>query len=399
MKTIFSWTNNLKNSSLIYGLFIIGTTILLGYNLNGLLPGGSVQELEVVRITEGWPAILENMIWWPYYLLVKLARFLISDGILAARLVSLGLAIIAASSFLTISRRYWNMPVALLGTGLFIGNSWFIQMARVGAPEMFGISLILGFWLLYLNWQKQNGNQALFGGLIFLGLLALFVPLLVWFVIVALVFILTRQKISRIVITRNWQGLLAAVGLAAATLLVLGLSQDKDQILSLFGIQSPLPNLGQILQASLEVMGSLIWQTPANPSRWLANLPILDAFGVVMLAIGVYHFLKTLSPSSRGFSFSIGLIAIIILGFSGGALSSTFALVLPFLALLIVGGIKELFRIWKQTFPTNPLAEGLVVIVFIGLVGLSVSYQTQRYFVAWAKAPATKEIYSANIKQ
>ena len=398
MKISKGWLEGFSNLAIV-GLFLALVGLLLAHNFSGLLPGGSSQELVVESLTASWPSIIESLVWWPYYLLVKLASPLSADGILVARSVSLGLAITAAGSFLLILRHYWSLPIALIGSGLLVSNSWFIQLARVAGPQMFGICLVLVIWLLALQAFKRPTNQAWFISLILVSCLGLFVPMLAWLVLLTFILAIIRQRLGPIELKLVHQLALGLVCLIFIGLFISSLSQAGQADLSLVGISSELPSFSQIIQNSLDILIGLGWQLPANPSQWLANLPILDAFGSIMLLFGIYHFLKTLPPKSRSFVFQAGLGLLIYFGISGGVLAEAFAMALPFIALLVIGGLQEIYQLWQQTFPTNPLAKSLIALVLVGLVGLSVTYQTNRYFVAWAGAPATKEIYSASINQ
>ena len=380
-------------------LFLLGVALVLSYNLSDLLPGASNHELASVRHSDSWLAAFGQIVWLPYYLLVATARLVIEDGVLAARVVSLSLALVAAGSFLAIAKRYWSLPIALAGTSLLVGNSWFLQLARVAEPAILGVCLISLFWWVCLRWRDQPTDKNRLVIVWLVGLIGWFVPILAWLALIATVAILSKQKIGPVNISQRFGLGLGLSSLLAVVLILTGLINDQQQLVSLMGLSSPLPNLAGILNNSLDVMSGLIWHIPAKPASWLANLPILDIFGVCLVGFGIYHFLRVLPAQGRSFSFQLTLASLLLLGLGGGVFSQAFALSLPLLGLLMLGGLVELSQLWRKIFPANPLAKSLMVVTLVSLISLSLIYQGSRYFVAWSRAPATKEIYSANINQ
>ena len=378
-------------------IFLVVAFALLTTKLRTLLGGYSQTEIDAAQITASFPSVIEHTAYWPYYAAVYVARFLVDDAVLAARLVSVALGFIAVVSLFMIIRRWFNTQVAIVGSAVFVSGSWFLQLARTGTPEILGIAVVTLLCASVL-WLINRPKKLIPAIAVFLTTLsAWFVPFLPWLLVAGLVLATLRER-ALLKIVPLWAWILLGVSvLSVITTLVLGFSNDSDQIALIFGIPTDMPSFGDILSSLRGSLAALFWYAPTNPERWLANLPLLDIFGVVMVTLGVYHHERSFGDRRSLVLFgSIGIIAL-FLALNGGINSPGFSLLLPLTGLLLISGIHEFLGQWSKVFPRNPLARLLAVSAITVLVTMSAFYQLNRYFVAWPGAPETKQIYSANL--
>lgn len=71
----------------------------------------------------------------------------------------------------------------------------------------------------------------------------------------------------------------------------------------------------------------------------------------------------------------------------------TISIVLPFVYLLVAGGINFMIEQWFMVFPYNPFARNLAIVLIFVAIGATGFFHFNRYYIAWPQAPATKNTY------
>jgi hypothetical protein len=218
----------------------------------------------------------------------------------------------------------------------------------------------------------------------------LYVPGMIWFI--ALGVILRFKAIDRL-----FKKHLGTVTAGAAALLVLlaplGYAIYKSPELA--RVLAGLPAHGwpkplEVLTNTLQVPLSFIFRTPYMPEHWLARLPILAFFTVIMAFLGGYLYARHWRLMRTKVMAAILVIGTVLVGL-GGAVS--LSIIVPFVFILAAAGIGFMLDRWYKVFPRNVIAQGIGV-GFITLAVLASSwYNLRLYFVAWPAVPATKAIY------
>ena len=382
-------------SLMLAGWFIILSVLLFwGLDYGGLLAGHSPEEQTVLDITANFPNILENFIYWPYYLLVYLLRFLADDGILVIRMLNGIFMLIASGSLLFLLRKLnLSLRLSLLVASLFVCNSWILQLARLGTPHIQILTSILLFLVLMSLFRSGIRNRWIKIGLLAVAFWNWFNPLMVW----GLGFIAAKLYCNRKSLKRYFGiKFIASLIVLAAILFILLIASWNTNLDNLFlslGLPDQLPNINNVLNNFWQSLKAIVWQAPHYPQWWLAQLPVLGVFTASMLPFGAYTLLtkKILLPY-KALMLCFGIL-LIFLSLNQGIQTQGSILFLLFIILLTALGINQFNNHWRQYFPFNPLARYIGITILSALICLSLFYQLQRYYIAWSHNPQTREIY------
>ncbi|MEM6997395.1 MAG: hypothetical protein AAF413_00630 [Patescibacteria group bacterium] len=376
-------------------IFLAVCLFLLLYRLNGLLPGQSPAEATTIAITDTLPGLFSDILFWPYYMLVYVMRTVISDPVLAARLVSAGLGFTATFSLFLMIRRWFSSNVAIVGTTIFIANSWFLQTARSGEPDILIPATLISIWAVAL-WLINRPKKLLPGVVLALLLLsAVFLPVLPMLVILIGLVGLLRWKSLPKMLKKNQLYIFITTIIVLVSFVIVGLVQNYDQTAAILGIPGSVPTPGDLLNGFVDTLAAIFWRAPLNPAKWLGDLPLLDIFGVVMFTLGVYHHERNFGGRRSLILFGTLFLTLILLILNGGVEYAGFAAMMPIIAIFIISGAQEFLQIWNKVFPRNPLTHILAALVLAILVTTSSLYQLNRYYVAWPGSPETAEAFDS----
>lgn len=372
-----------------YGSSILALLVLLTYRLNNLVPGFSTLEVAAINHAKGLSEIFHNPLFAPHevlqYLGLKLGHF----GFIAMRLPTVMFALLAALLFFFIASRWFNFRVAVISTMLFVTSSWFLHIGRIATPEILLLGLLAPLaYSVWLPTYKRPMAALLLGALVLVTLL--YIPGFVWFVFIGLFW--QRKSLLKVWRDARVPSLLVLCGcIIAITPLIVTLVDSPSLAKAYFGLPldtfealKKLPKNLLIIPYNLVIIG------PDNPANNLGRLPLLDFFAAVMAIIGAYSY-ATHSKLHR----SRLLLACLILGSLLAALkgSVTISIVLPFVYLLVAGGINFMIEQWFMVFPYNPFARNLAIVLIFVAIGATGFFHFNRYYIAWPQAPATKNTY------
>ena len=366
----------------------------LGLTADGLLPGYSAAENEVLKITQSLVDPLKHFLYWPYYLSVYLLRLVIEDGVLAARLLSASLGIVAAGCFLFLLRQRFSVFISLIGASLLACNSWFLSLARSGVAE---ISLLSGFLVLVscLILLKRHLNKTYLSWvalIVFAG--CWFLPLMPWLLIWLVLYSLFKKEEIWQRLSLIWRFSLIVLLICLIGLTIFSLNQTQAVVLTSWGIPDSLVTPWQFLQNLKEVLAALVWRAPDNPALWLGNLPFLDIFLIAMLPFGIYATYLYLKQKRQRKLISVFFILCFFAAINQGITTPGVFLLLLLTIWLVVAGLNHLLQHWRSFFPANPLAKAIGLTIFLVLIGFSLFYQVKKYFVAWSNQPQIQQIYN-----
>lgn len=365
---------------------------LLGFQLGRLVPGLSVPEANLLTQSQGLHMIVHNPINLPFKLLEfgLLRRHHATPPYL--RLISASFAFVIVCLFYYTLRRWYAQRTAVLGTILFVSSSWFLHFARLATPDILYTSLVAA--MAYGTWlgTTKKSSLAMFVGAL-LGSLMLYVPGLIWVVVIAGVWqyraIFDHYK-------RHTLASFFSMILVVALLLPLlyGLILHPVLIRTLLGLQSSgIPHPLVIFKNIAWIPVQLLYRANANPVVWLGTLPLLDIFASAMLLLGIYthYFLRRLDRARM----LVGSVIICSILFGFGQVN--LIILMPFVYMLITTGLALLLRQWFTVFPRNPLARVVGTSLLSLAVLLAAFYHINQYFIAWPNAPSTKQVFQ--IKQ
>lgn len=378
----------------IFYFLILSGVLIYGIGIGQTLPGYSQAEAEVLKTTSSFPDVFENFLYWPYYLGVYLLRFIVSDGVLAARLVSALSALIASVSFLIILRHKFDPFISLAGVSLFALNSWVLQLARIGTGEMSGLAFlfVLATTLIVMNRFSHDFRIKLLA--LICAILSWFTPLAPWLITGLFIHIFYRHRVlARFLSLRlKWSLIITFITLCCLMFLSYGVNQQN--VFLSWGIPENIESFQSVLMNFWQSLVAIFWKAPENPSHWLSNLPFLDIFAASMISFGVYAGYSQRSKINYRYLICCILGLLAIASFNQGLKTVGINLILPIIILAVTAGLHEFIDYWRKIFPLNPLAKILNITLILILMSLSLFYQVNRYFVAWSQSPQTQEIYN-----
>ena len=383
------------SAPILYGAwFTVLTLILLwGIGIGGTLPGYSQSEQAVLEATNNFPNPIEYFLFYPYYLLVYLGRFIIDDGIFVTRLISVLATMGACGCLLFLIRHKFGILMSLIGVTIFALNSWILQLARSGTPEATTIFFGLALLAIIILIRKNIQNTSLKVLALIIASLNWFIPLIPWFLIGFSTYMLYNYTDFRRLFSLRFRISIFILLILFISCIILGFDANPDQILALWGIPESLPSITQIIDNIWITIQSIFWQAPDNPENWLANLPFLDIFTASFILFGLYASRHKISKDSLKIFIFFASVLLLIAGLNDNIATLGMELFLVLIILIVIAGLNEFLTYWKKVFPINPLAKFIGIIIIVGLLNLSVFYQLRRYFSAWANNPQTQQIY------
>lgn len=376
----------------IYGVVFLLVGVLLFAWLDSLLPGYAAIEVETYQtaVNLSLSSLLENPVNAPYYLAVKALSIISDQGYILVRLVSALIGLVTVAIFFWILRKWFSMRTAVLGTLLFATSAWFLHTSRLGSPD--GLMFLLLALVAAGVWLKRTNNPFVLILCFILAGLSLYVPGLIWFVI--LVVIWEFKQIDFLFKRQLWAVSLGILlFMAMATPLAWAIYRSPELAKSVAGLPTQgWPDLLQVIQnLGLEVPLALFARAPADAVTWLGNLPVLDVFAAAMFILGAYVFAKYGRLSRAKMFIPVIGLGWILVALGGGV---SLSVLLPFVYLVIAGGVGLFIDSWIGIFPRNPIAKALGA----GLVGLAVTiaciFQLRSYFIAWPNNVETRKVFT-----
>jgi hypothetical protein len=163
-------------------------------------------------------------------------------------------------------------------------------------------------------------------------------------------------------------------------------------IAQLFGLPSDGLHSVKLMAFTLkDRLADVFVYNTSGPVFTPGHLPWFDICTSVFVVIGIVQFVRYWRLDRSKLIATAGFVSLVLIAL-GGPVSSV--VLLPFLFLFAVEGLKWLLEIWLEIFPRNPFARGFAV-TLVCLLTFSVSfYQINKYFFAWGKAPETRQVFN-----
>jgi hypothetical protein len=246
--------------------------------------------------------------------------------------------------------------------------------------------------------QSKVRSRIAMGAAVISGITVIYIPGVIWFILPAL-FIKRRVIIRALKIQPMWfkisTGLLSLAMLVPLILMLvkpLPGSTSMSNLSRLFGLPSVgLPTLTQMGASIKDVLGDIFVYSTAGPLYTAGHLPWFDVCTTVLTLIGITQFIIHRRLDRSKLIGIAGALCLLLISLSGLVSS---IILLPFLFLFVIEGLKWLLDRWMLIFPRNPFARSFAIAVVTILVGAIAFYQTNKYFYAWSHAPETREVFN-----
>jgi hypothetical protein len=375
----------------LYGLLFVILILTSTIKLHTLLPGFNVAEVQTFHTSSSLKYILHHPVNAPYNVLAWIIiKAHTHQPLLYFRLVSaaLGLAVLAAFCGLL---TYWHgVRVAFFATLLLGTSSWFLHIARFGAPDI----LLCGLFMLIACgvWLQATKSPCALLSLLLLSAGFLYVPGMPWLIGVA---IACNWKQLDTIFTKQLR--VVTVGAVVSLAVVAPLAWDiyktptiARTLLNLPAHDWPMPLT--VLKDCLEIPLHIFVYGAGNPVFELGHLPVFSVFVSVMFLLGVAVYAQH-SDLRRVRLFIVLLIAGSIVASLGGP--ANIALLVPFLYLVAAAGIGYLLKQWFSVFPKNPIARSTGIGCLTLVVLLVVTFNVRQYFISWSNASVTQSVFQA----
>jgi len=367
---------------------------LYTYRLGTITPGLAQQEVQTINASKSLDAIVDNPVNAPY----KLALWgtsLVTNETFALRLISVAASILVIVLFYRIAKHFFEKFYAMAGTFLFACSSVLMNNGRLAITNIMLLTLFVLIACGYgLRFHQKKALAWLLTALA-IGL-AIYVPGMLIFILAGSIWQFKRIKSSLADVS---PALLVSCFIIFAALIapiVYSLVSDFSVAKDFVGLPVNFPSPLESLKAMASVPLGVFLIAPENPVLRLGHQPTLDIFAFGMLIMGGYAFIKKHSLDRTRLLAGIGIISVIWVGLTA---NYEYTLVLlPFMFMLVTGGLYWFGNAWKKVFPNNPLAQGLATTLIIIGILFSATFQLRRYFVAWPNSPATKAAFSEQLK-
>lgn len=380
----------------IAGVGLVATLLL--FKLGSLVHGLSASEYDlqqsIAHSSLSLEHIIRDPISLPYHLGLYIMQLTPFHGPTTVRFVGAVFGLLGAIGFFYILRKWYTLRMAIFGTALFATSSWFLHASRFASVETCYLLLpLLIAGVVHI--QAKARSQLVLLLVTVLGLLSLYIPGMIWFLVAAL-FIQRNVIIRSLKLQPVWFKLtLALVSLVLLApliiMLVLPLGEASENILSLMGLPTQIPSFVQVMKNIAHLIGNIFVYNIQGPLFVPGHLPLLDAATGALALVGMFQFIVHFKLARTQLIAIVGLFGTLLIALGGPV---SLVLLLPFLYLLAVEGLKWLLKRWLQIFPRNPFARGFGVTVVAILVLVTCVYHINRYYLAWGHSPETRQVFN-----
>jgi hypothetical protein len=390
MNRLASLFRRAKPSHVYTGIALVLLTAFYTYRLGSLPDGLSRTEFFSSSDPVGWHGIYDD----PFYLPLKLLRsalfFMQPDhGQLLTRLANVPFGILAIVCFYIVVRWWYGLRIANLSTILFAASAWSLHVTRFAGFETLYFAALPTLLLCHIALQRYKGNPFVAAATLGAWLCMLYVPGLIWFVVVS-------ACIQRKYLVEAFQEMSVRLRLASAAFAIVMLPLllrhfiRPGALLTWIGLPETWGTPLHIAKEIVAVPVHLFIRGPQYPEIWLGKAPILDIFCLALAIVGLYFFARRYDASRSRLLIGVLIFGILLIGLEGAV---SISLLIPLLFVFAATGLAYLLKEWLKVFPSNPVPRTLGVGLIIVAVAMSVTYNTRAYFVAWPHAPATEATF------
>ncbi|HVW23503.1 MAG TPA: hypothetical protein VHB51_03435 [Candidatus Saccharimonadales bacterium] len=368
-------------------LAALSLAALLLFRLGSLTGGLSPEEAAAANGTYCWSGLYHQPLFLPLDLLRSVIFFAFRHhGQTLTRLPDAMLGGLAILAFGQLLRRWHGNRTAALTLALFACGAWTLHVSRLASNDVLYLLALPLMLLAHLNLSDKHSKPRDFYAILLLWGLSLYVPGLIWFVLLDIWWLRKSLKTGWTALKNLKQRLLAGLAVVVwLPLLIIDLTRAGQWRIWL-GLPDQWPAPLHYLKELAAVPLHLLVRGPEGATTWLGKAPVLDIFSLAVCLIGIFFYAKHWR-ANRSHLIASWLVLGIILIALGGAVS--LSLLVPMLYVLAATGIAYLLHEWLQVFPINPLARAIGIGLVILAVAASCFYNLRAYFVAWPNDPTT----------
>jgi hypothetical protein len=381
-----------SRSVLFYLLAFLLFTALYAPKLGSIVPGNSVFERPDYLGIAFAAHIFENISFAPLKFLQFIMVQIDDPNATLLRLVSAGVVALSLLAFFKLLSTWHTRRIAVLTTLLFAASSLTLQLGKLANHEVLFLSIV-PLLLLCGTWLRSKKNVHKLPLAAIIAALLLYIPG-AWILIAGAIGIFRKRFIVawKFVGQRNRIISGASFGLLIVPL-IYGLARFPSQIVDWLGFSSlEFFSVSTILNQLLEIPKQLLMRGPDQPSLWLVGTPVLDVFTGSMALLGIYSYYRGPHPLRARLLLGLSLACTLIFTFGSFA---TVAILMPIIYILVANGLANMLQSWFTVFPKNPFARNVGVAILSIAVAITCAFHVQRYYEAWANAPATRDVFKA----
>lgn len=375
--------------------------LLLIFKLGNLVGGLSNSEYQLQQLIAndrlGLGTVARDALFLPYDFMLYLLQFTPFTGPTGIRIVGVLFGLLGAAGMFYIFRTWYTTRVAMLGTVLFATSSWFIHTARFADPAASYLLLPLLVAAMIALQSKVRSRLAITAVVIF-GMAMMYLPGVVLFIIPALVikrrviFASLKAQPLWYKITLGFTSLIMLIPLVLTLIKPLPNVGTFTNVLSLIGLPGTnIHSLSSMITQLRDSLASIFVYSNAGALYTPGHMPWFDICSSVLAIIGAIQFARYWKLDRSKLIGIAALLSIILIAL-GGAVSNV--ILLPFLFLFVVEGLKWLLETWLEVFPKNPFARSFAIIVICVLTASIVSFHINKYYLAWGRAPETRQVFN-----
>lgn len=390
MKKFWTWAKDNWLLTLFFGISILAVVFVSIYNLESITSSKiSLQEVGALHSSNTVKEIVENPLYAPFKIIEYLVIQLNTGSVYLFRLIPALFGIITVFLFYMLAR-YWFSPlISWLSTLMYATSTLYLQHTRLAVASILVPMLLLG--ILWATWYMNKTKTSNLSLVIFMMVfaVALYIPGVIWFMLLAI--IIQRRHLLAGLRSSSWVFLLISSILAIAVVLPLARAFYFNTGLMLDWLA--LPNTLDIRELATNIINvplAITVQSPLNPVFNLGRLPIVDVLTLALMILGAYAYSIRIKLMRTRTLATAAIVSWLLIAFG----KIDYAVLLPLIYLLAAGGILFLIQQWYSVFPKNPIARNVGLLLLVSVIGISVFYNLNRYFVAWQHNPATKESFT-----
>ena len=358
------------------------------WRVGTLTRGFSPSEVLAQKSSLSFQAIMDNPLYAPHKVLSYSVQKVLGQGAPSVRAISGGLAVLFLFSFYHLTRGWFGKMVGFFATLLLAATPWVILLARSATPTILLLTPLILITCYY--WLTRSRGAMSFSALMISGALNLYVPGMVWLVLLGL--FVSRKNWSSLLDDINRLTKLAAFGFCALLIspLIYASVKNPHVIASLFLIPVDWSPLLTTLKSIAWSVLATTWRTPTHTDFIIGRLPMLNA---AQIALGLFGGFALWKLARNKLYILIGLA---VFGTAAAGINrdlSFLTLSLPALAVTIAAGLRYLYMEWKSVFPKNPIPKYLAFSLITVLAALQVVYGVRYSLIAWPNTPATRSTY------
>jgi 4-amino-4-deoxy-L-arabinose transferase-like glycosyltransferase len=270
-------------------------------------------------------------------------------------------------------RRWFPSNIAVIASLLAITTGQFLFVAQSGTPSIMYIFWPIVLLLLGTLITRETRWRTIWTVLFFIaGGLSLYTPLSAYPLLAMILAVILHPHLRNVVrrLPKVW---LISSGVAALIILaplIVALVQKPALGLSLLGVPTTMPNVGQ----NLHTLGHLylnFW----SPSSTTLMTPVFGLGSTLLVLIGIYLLIRSRSSTQSYLIIIWGICLIPVQLLNPNFTTVTFIPAVMLMAL----GVDELINYWYRLFPRNPYARVAGLIPLTVLVIALMSSGLMRY--------------------